>query len=250
MTLDAAELSPRGDGLRTVVDTIAAPGEAFDALRTSPTWGWAAAILAILCAISFFLERPGQLHATTGLMQHMFASPAYASLSDDQKRKMLADAQNPPPLNTLLGLVGAYLTYGLAALFNTVFLLVGNALGKGSARFSSLWAASVNIAVPSIALGGLVLGIIMRLRGPESFNGMGDILRAVPGPGMLAPGIHGFAGAFLASITVFTLWGCYLNVVAMKRTARVNGPLAYVVPILILLASAAISGAFFGAFGA
>ena len=44
--------SARANGLKTALDMIIAPKEAFEQLRVAPTWGWALLILLVLYAVA------------------------------------------------------------------------------------------------------------------------------------------------------------------------------------------------------
>jgi hypothetical protein len=179
------------------------------------------------------------------MIQHMLANnPSMASMSDAEKQKMLGDAAHPPAwrmvLNPLLGLLGTALVF----LCNTLFLLIGNATGRGSASFKSLWAASVNIGVPTVGIGTLLVSIVELIRGPDSFNTMGDMFHAVPSLAWIAPGVGGFTGAMLGAISIFVLWGFALNVLALRHTAQVKNAVAWIVPATVTILGALLTGFF------
>jgi hypothetical protein len=228
-------------GLTNVVNTIVSPKEAFEALREAPTWGWALIIGAILSIIGYFLALPASHHATLVAMQSLTSGPSFSTMSDVQKQQMLASA-NPGAVRDVLGAIGPVIFLLIAVLLNTLFMLIANAIGKGQADFKRLWCGSMNIAVPTFALGQLVAGIIAVLRGPDSFTSMADLFRAVPGLGTLASGMHGFGGAFLAFITVFSLWGLFLNGTMMRAMARAAAGASWAVAILVTILGAAIGG--------
>lgn len=239
-----AETAQQGNGLKTVIDTVVAPKEACEALRDTPTWGWALIILCVLFIVGYELQRPATLHASVGTIQHMIATnPMMANVSDEQKTQMLEKAQHPDMLSTVLGPVWALLSYLIGILVNATILLVANASG-GKARFSNLWAASVNIAVPTLGLPAIVLGLICILRGPDNFNATSDIIKALPNVGMIAPGLGGIPGGILACLNVFALWGLFLNMQILRWTAGLTGAVVWLVPALITLLSALIGGWF------
>ena len=234
----------KANGLTTVVDTIVAPKEAFERLRVAPTWGVAALIIVVLTILSAILAQPVNNHVGVAMVQHMIATnPSISGMSDAAKQKMLDDAAHPAAwkafgLNPLLGVVGM----GFVFLLNALCLLIGNALGRGTGSFRSLWAASVNIGVPTAALGQLFVAIVGIIRGPEAFASMADLFHAVPSLAWIVPGAGGLIGGMLGSISVFVLWGLALNYMALRHTAEVKGTVAWIVPAAITVVGALVSG--------
>ncbi|MGR4065333.1 MAG: YIP1 family protein [Vulcanimicrobiaceae bacterium] len=239
--------APKGSALATIVDTIVAPKEAFERLREAPTWGIAALVIAVLTLIAAILALPVNTHIGVAMVQHMIVSnPTIAGMSDAEKQKMLDDAMHPAPwksyaLNPLLGVLGM----GLIFLCNALFLLLGSAIGRGTGSFRTLWAASVNIGVPTAALSQLVIAVIGMIRGPEAFGSMTDLVRAVPSLGWIVPGAGGLLGATLSSISVFLLWGLFLNFNALRYTAQVRGAVAWVVPAIVTILGGLATGGLF-----
>lgn len=235
--------APKANGLSTVINTIVSPNEAFQAIRTAPTWAWAFIVCAVVYLVGYALLLPASNHAALGLIQHMIATnPAIAGMSDERKAKMLSDATNPSVVkectNALLGLVGIF----IAALLNTLFMLLANVIGKGDASFKKLWSGSMNVLVPSFALGELVAGIIAAIRGPESYGTVTEILRSVPGLGLLAGNMSGFGAGFLAALSVFALWGLVLNALMVRTVGRVPAAVAWTFAIVITLLQSAFIG--------
>ena len=231
------------NGLKTVVDTIISPKEAFESLRETPTWVWALIALAVTFIIGYEMQRPAALHASVGTMQHMFTTNSFfANMTDAQKAAAMEKAQHPDMLATITGPLWAIATFLIGALFNALFLLIGANVGRGNARFVSLWAASLNISVPTLGLSAIVLGIICLIRGPESFNTTGDLLRSIPSLAMLAPGVTGPLGGMLALLSVFSFWGLWLNMQALRFTAQVTGAMVWVIPVVITLLSTLVGG--------
>lgn len=183
----ATSEAPKGSGLKTAIDILAAPKDAFEALRVVPTWGWALILALTLTVIGFFLQQPAVQHASLGTLAHAFATnPLYTNLTDDQKKEMLERAAHPPAYQTALGLIGLVLVLFVSTLLNAVILLAANAIAHGKADFKRLFAGSMNIAVPTIALYSITLGVICRILGAEHFATMGDVLRTTPGLALLA----------------------------------------------------------------
>jgi hypothetical protein len=246
----ATSEAPKGNGLKTAIDILIAPKEAFEALRVVPTWGWALIVALVLMVAGYFLQQPAVAHASIGSLTHAFATnPLYANLSDEQKRMALERVAHPPAYQTALGLVTLVFVLFIPALLNAVILLAANAIGHGNADFKRLFAGSMNIAVPTIGLYSVTLGVICRVLGAEHFATTADMLRATPGLALLAPGATGKLAAFLAGIQLFTLWGCGLNIAMMRVIAGVKNALSWAFPVFILIAGAVVQAAAAGFYG-
>ncbi len=232
-------------GLKTLVDTIVAPTEAFERLRVAPTWGWALGVLVVLLAASSFGGLAVSEHAGVGMIHHMLATnSSMAAMPDATKQKMLDDAAHVPPVKLMANLLVAIVITLLGALINAALLLGTSAMAQGSATFKSLWAGSINISVVQLGLGQSITMVIAQLRGPENINSMTDVLRVVPSLGWLDPGASGTLGGMLLTISIFALWGLALNVLMLRTTGRVTNAASWIVPVLITRAGATISGAF------
>jgi hypothetical protein len=231
----SAPAAAKTSGLSTVVNTIASPSEAFETLRVAPTWGWALLLAIVLMCIGTYLQGPATRHAGVVQTQQMMATSSFfAALTPAQKQQAIARAGQPSPW----GYLGVIVVLFFAVFFNTVIMLIGNAVGRGQADFKRLWAGSMNIAVPTLGLGSIVLGIITMLRGPDAFNSTLEIVRAMPSLAYLAPHVSPGAGAFLASISIFTLWGLFLNATMLRVTGRTSAGVAYGFATLVTLIGA------------
>jgi hypothetical protein len=240
LDLDGSEAS-KGDGLKTALDTIVAPKDAFERLRSAPTWGWACLIAIVLLVGGYTLQRPAQLHASVGTLQHMMATNSiFSSMTDEQKQRAVENASHPSAVQTVFGYAGVIVSLFLAILINSVVLLIGNLAGHGNADFRRLWAGSTNVAVPTFGLNYVVLGIICLVLGPGHFQTSGDLFRAIPGVATIFSGTRGMLGGFLMGINVFTLWGFALNVTMMRVLAGVRGAAAWIAPLIVLLGGAAL----------
>lgn len=234
MDLESGQ-TPKANGLKTALDVIIAPREAFEQLRVAPTWGWAFLLTVVLYAGGTYLLTPALLHATQASWPSVVASnPALAQLTPDQQQSQLA---------LVLKIVGfswafAVVILPIVFLIQTVIMTIFKAIGRGDASFGTLWAAAVNIAFPSIGLSAIVTAAIALLRGPNSFDRTIDVQTAMPSLGLLAPAAPLKLHAFLASINPFTLWGCGLMIAAMAVTARVSRPIAWTAGIVMLVVAA------------
>jgi len=215
---------------------MAAPSEAFETLRVAPTWGWALLITLVLVTIAAFLEGPAVRHVRVVTTQHMLTTSSFAAnIPADRKQKMLADAANPSAVARATALIGPAIGLFIIVFLNTLLLLIGNAVGRGQADFKRLWAASMNIAVPTVGLGAIVTAIIVMLRNPDSFNSSIDIAKAVPSLAWIMPNASMAMLAFGAAISIFTLWGLFLNATTLRVLGKTSTGVAYTFAALITL---------------
>lgn len=234
MGMEAAG-KPRANGLKTALDVIIAPKEAFEQLREAPTWGWALLIVIVLYAIASWLMTPAILHATQADWPRMVASnPSLAQLTPDQQQHYLGVTLKVVAWFWVVTPIFAI----VASVLLAIVMLIFKAIGKGSCSFASIWAAAVNIQIPILSINALVTAAIVMLRGPDSFNTSAEVQTALPSLGLLVDPasvkLHAFASAF----NPFTLWGVGLVVAAMAITARVGRGAAWATGIVWILVAA------------
>ena len=228
----SAPAAANANGLSTVVDTIASPAEAFERQRTAPTWGWALVVAIVLMVIGAYLQAPAAHHAAVAGAQKMVAtSTLFANMTDAQKQQAVERAGKPSVFTYIGPVIGLF----IAVFFNTIILLLGNAIGRGQADFKRLWAGSMNIAVPTLGIGAIVLGVITMVRGADSFDSTLSLVRAMPGLAMLVPNAGPVLAGFLSAISIFTLWGFYLNATMMRVTAKTSPAMAYTFAAIVVL---------------
>ena len=232
-----AEVAPKANGLKTALDVVIAPKEAFESLRRVPTWGWALLIVIVLYAIASYLLTPAVLHATQADWPRQVATnPQLSRLTPDEQQRYLTISLGIVRWIWLFSPIVAV----IAIVVQTVVMLVFKALGRGTASFSTLWASAVNIQIPVLAINSLITVIIVMLRGADSYNSSAEIQTAMPSLGLLVdPALIKLHG-FLAAFNPFTLWGCGLTIAAMIVAARVDRVWAWATGIVWLLISASL----------
>lgn len=239
MGLDTME-TPKANGLKTALDTIIAPKEAFEALRVAPTWGWAFIITVVLFAAGAFIMTPALIHAMqAGWPAQVAADPRMAQMTPEQQQNAL----NIGVSVTRFAWIFALFEVPVIALITTVVLLIFKAIGRGDAGFGKLWALAVNVAVPTLGLGAIVLGVITIVRGADSFSSNLEVQTAMPSLAMLAPGAPLKLHAFLAMFTPFTIWQLWLLATGMTIVARVSRGVAWGAGIVNLLVAALVVSA-------
>jgi hypothetical protein len=224
MALESTE-TPKANGLKTAIDIVIAPKEAFESLRVSPTWGWAFLITVVLAIVAFFVMMPASIHGMAG---DLATNPQMQQMTPEQSQKALDITKTFFPL----GAVIIPIVVLFFSLIEAVIMLVFNAMGRGSGTFKTLWASSVNIGV-IYGLSQIVGMVVVLLRGADSFATAGEVQRAIPSLALLAPAGAGIKlVAFLATITPFSIWSIVLVMMTMTIVARVPKLQAWLAAIL------------------
>jgi hypothetical protein len=231
--------TPKANGLKTVVDTIVAPKEAFESIRIVPSWGWALLITIVITLVASYLTISAVLHAMAADWPSIVAkSPALSGQTAAQQQAALAMAQK----FTSLGWIFSPIFVLIGVLIGTIIMAIFNALGRGDGTFGKYWAAQCNISVV-VAIGSLILAVIVLLRGPDSFTTTQSVQDAMPNLGILVPGT-GKLHAFFAVFTPFTIWATGLVIAALTIVGRVPRLQAWLGGILTLVLPGLIAAAF------
>ncbi len=232
---------PKANGLKTVLDTIVAPKDAFESLREAPTWGWALAIAIVLSALSSYLIVPAVQHGmSAGWADMMAKNPQTATLTAAQTQTRLSFALKVVTFNWVFAIV----IVPLYCLIEAVVMLIFNAIGRGQGSFVKYFAAACNIAVPVAGIGGLVLAAIVLMRGSDSFQSAQSVQWAMPSLAFIAPDGNVKLTAFLATITPFAIWAFVLSIAAMLIIGRIPKLQAWLAGIVLFLVPALFAVAF------
>jgi hypothetical protein len=236
----------RRSGLATVVDIVVSPSSAFARLREAPTWGWAFLIACVLGIIGVVLAEPASVHALqTSLPAQLAASPAFAKLPPDQQQTAINNALAISKIAVQFGFVFIPIVILISGLVQALIMLIANAAGHGDGAFKKYFALSVNVSVIGVGLSSLVVGIIVLLRGANSFDSTIAVQGAVPNVALLLPGVHGALAGFFGSMSVFALWSIALLALGMTGVGRIPRVPAWITAVVMLLITAC-----FGAYGA
>jgi hypothetical protein len=236
----------RRGGLANVVDIIIAPNAAFDRIRQVPVWGWAFLVATLLGIAGALLAGPAVQHAIdTSMPATLAANEGIAKLPPDQQQKQIAAFvslyKNIAKFTWIITPVWII----LLGLIQGVVMLIANAAGRGSGTFKHYFALSITVAVVGFGLSSLVLGVIVAVRGADSFDSTTAVQSAVPSLGLLAPGMKGALAGFLGAFNVFVLWATALLALGMERVGRISRGPAWATAIIMLLLTAC-----FAAYGA
>lgn len=229
--------APQANALKTVLDTMIAPKEAFESIRIVPTWGWALAIAIVLSAIGSYLMVPAFQHAFAASWPEMVArSPRLAQLTPQQQQTQLVFTQK------FFGFSWVVILFAvpIIVLIDAVVMLIFDKLGKGEGTFAQYFAAASNIAVAA-ALGNLIAAIIVLIRGVDTFNSVSAVQNALPTLSLLAPGGSPKLVAFLSVFTPFSIWATVLVAVAMLTIGRTPKLQAWLAAVLLIVVPAFIA---------
>ena len=226
-----------------MVDIVVAPNAAFSRLRQVPTWGWAFLIATVLGIVGALMIEPAMIHAMeTSLPAKLAAMPQIAKLPADQQQSMIATQLKVSHVFLQLLPLFVPVTLLIAGVLQALVMTIANAVGRGDGSFMKYFALSITVSVVGYGLATLVLGPIVMLRGASSFEQQSAVMGAMPGLGLLAPGVKGFLGGFLGGITIFYLWATVLLALGMQRVGRIAPGVAWAAAIIMLLLTAAFAG--------
>ena len=233
----ATESGPtsNADGLKTALDIVVAPRDALERLRTSATWGWALLIVIVVYALATWAMGPALVHATQADWPNVLAkNPQMAVESPSQQATHLA---------LTLKIVGfSWVITPVIVLFGVflqaLIMAICNMAGRGTAPFRRLWAVAVNIAIPLIAINGVVVTIIVLVRGSQTFDSPVALQTVMPSLGYLVPMSSLKLHTFLTFFNPFTLWGTGLIIAAMTIVAGVSRLWAWLTGVIWLLVNA------------
>jgi hypothetical protein len=126
------------------------------------------------------------------------------------------------------------IVYAIAAPISMIALMIGGLLlsfilvsllrGKAASAWRESWLVVNEIAFVKLGLSTLCLGIIVELRGAQSFVSSADVPRAMPSVAMLVPHLSAKMESVLGVIDPFNIWVCCLYYVAFRRVFG-RGPL-------------------------
>ncbi len=242
----SAETAGGRSGLTNVIDIIVAPGSAFARLRQVPVWGWAFLVATLLAVAGTLVVGPAIAHAMdVTLPAQLAANPQIAKLPPDQQQSMIATQLKVA--KTIAQFYWIFVPVGilLAGLVQALVMLVANAATHGDATFKKLFALSITVSVIGVGLSSVVLGIIVAVRGTNSFDSPTAVQGALPSLALLDPGARGALAGFLGAMNVFYLWATALLALGMTAVGRIPRAPAWATAIVMLVLTAA-----FAAYGA
>lgn len=226
----------KSNGLSTYLSVLWSPTAAFDQLRVTPTWGWAALVGIVLLLIGTVIQLP-----EIGRVAQVAQAARLATMTADQQaaaRDVMAKTAGLFPLFAVLGaLIGPWVIW----LISAVVYAIGGAVSGAGAKFSLAWVVSVNLAI-IVFVGGIVNAIIIALRGPDAISSPLDVA-ALPSLGMLFHDNVKLA-TFLNYYNVDYIWLYVVAVIALERSLSMKRGAAIVTVLIYSLIGAGIAAAF------
>ena len=223
-------------GLQTAFDIAVAPRAALGALRTSPTWGWAFVIAAVLAMVSTLAMSPvvGSV-VERELRAQVESAPQPAALPADGRAALVERQLQFARTAITFSFVLVPLGLGAGCALQSLVMLIANAIGGGDGTFGKFWALAVNAAVVGSGLASVALTAIVLVRGRDGFGSAAQLVNAIPGLGAFVPSDAKALGAFFGALNIFTLWDGVLLAAGMVVVARLSRATAVVTALLIVL---------------
>jgi len=229
----AADVSKPGP-FAILWDVIVAPKSAFEALDARPRWLVVYVVICALGMLGAILQIPiGEHVGMATLAQRAAHDPQMANMSP----KQLANIQNAS--TTVQRFV--WLMYPVIAIFTllvaALFLLVGNAIGRGRGTFVKLFALATHVGIITLGINYALVGVLCSLHSPDAFNSESDILRLIPSLAWFVPDASPKLTVLLEAGNPFTIWSLILLALGMKTIAKVSNLVAYGTAAFVALGS-------------
>lgn len=226
----------KANGLATYLSVLWSPSEAFERLRQTPTWGWAALIGIALILISTVISMPEIVKvAQIAQDQRLATMPADQAAA---ARQAMASMRGLTPV---FAIVGVTLVPWFIWLLSAIVYTIGGAVSGAGAKFSLAWVVSVNLGIIAF-VGAVVNAVILVARGPDAITSPLDQY-ALPSLGMLVHDNVKLA-TFLNAYNVDYVWLYIVSIVALERTLLMKRGAAIATVVIYSLIGAGLGSAF------
>lgn len=189
--------------LRTTLDILIAPDEAFNRIKIFPRAGNAALLVAILAAVGTLIAIPAIEHAA---LIHLQTSSRFHELDEAQQTSALALVRLVARINWVLAIISTFVAISVT----TLTFAVASRLTRASLSVRRSAALASNIAIITFGIGSLMTGLVTVLRGPNAFSRPLDIYLAVPSVAWLVGGVANPIAGLLGAINPFNIWSLIL----------------------------------------
>ncbi|HYK54700.1 MAG TPA: hypothetical protein VEV38_14355 [Candidatus Eremiobacteraceae bacterium] len=236
MASTSTTVPQKPNGLATYLSILWAPGAAFDQLRETPTWGWAALAGIILMLIATFISMPEIIKVA-----HIAQDARLATMSADQRANAQQAMASAAGIIPIFAVVGVVVVTWLIWVISAVVYAIGGALSGAGAKFSLAWVVAVNLGIIAF-VGALVNAIILAARGPDSISSALDQY-TLPSLGMLFHDNVKLA-TFLNTYNIDYIWLYIVAVIGLERTLLMKRGAAIATVVIYSLIGAGIATAF------
>lgn len=223
----------KSNGLSTYLSILWSPVAAFDQLRATPTWGWAALVGIVLLLVATFISMP-ELEKGAQIAQ----AARLATMSADQQAAARDVMAKTAALFPLFAVIGIVIVTWLIWVISAVVYAIGGAISGAGAKFSLAWVVAVNIGIIAY-VGALVNAVILAARGPDAISSTLDQY-ALPSLGMFFHDNVKLA-MFLNSYNVDYLWLYVVAVIGLERTLLMKRGAAIATVVVLSLIGAGLA---------
>jgi Yip1-like protein len=236
MAMGESAPAEKANGLATYFAVLTSPSAAFDQLKRTPMWGWAALASIALMLVATIVSMPELLKVA-----HIQQEAAFSQMPADQQAQARQNASMTTTVTSVVLYCIPLIAPWIIWLVSRIVFTIGAAVSGAAARFSLAWVVAVNASAVAW-VGAVINAIILALRGPDAIAAAADA-NALPSLSML---MHGGVKltAFLNAYNILNIWFYIVAAIGLERTlsARRGGAVATV--IIYSLISAGIAAAF------
>jgi len=225
----------KSNGLATYLSILWSPATAFDQLRVTPTWGWAALVGIVLMLVATFISMP-ELEKAAQIAQ----AARLATMSADQQAAARDVMAKTAALFPLFAIIGVLIVSWLIWVISAIVYAIGGAISGAGAKFSLAWVVSVNLGIIAF-VGALVNAVIIAARGPDAISSPLDQY-ALPSLGMFFHDNVKLA-TFLNTYNLDYIWLYVVAVIGLERTLSMKRGAAIATVVIYSLIGAGIATA-------
>jgi len=236
MASTSTAVPQKSNGLATYLSVLWSPSAAFDQLRQTPTWGWAALIGIALLAVATIVSMPEIVKVA-----HIAQQQQLSTMSADQQANARQAMASSSGLIPLFAIIGVFIVTWLIWLVSAVVYAIGSALSGAGAKFSLAWVVAVNLGIIAF-VGALVNAIILAARGPDAISSALDQY-ALPSLGMFFHDNVKLA-TFLNTYNVDYIWLYVVAVIGLERTLLMKRGAAIATVLIYSLIGAGLAASF------
>lgn len=226
----------KSNGLATYLSILWSPATAFDQLRETPTWGWAALAGIVLLLVATFISMPEIVKVA-----HIAQQQQLATMSADRQAQARTAMASTSGLIPVFAIVGVLVFTWIIWVISAAVYAIGGALSGAGAKFSLAWVVAVNLGIIAF-VGALVNAVILAARGPDSISSPLDQY-ALPSLGMLFHDNVKLA-TFLNTYNIDYVWLYVVAIIGLERTLLMKRGAAIATVVVYSLIGAGIATAF------